>query len=128
MLLDYWDALLNRKIIVEYLISKYNNEDFSENFSDDKNRIYSLDTFIYKEKGNDVKIFLENEELYGSDVNNMEEGFDNKDEEKMIDINTEDMSYKTLANSVICSPVKSFSQNIDGSLGRSISVNIKKGI
>ena len=120
--------LLNRKIIVEYLISKYNNEDFSENFSDDKNRIYSLDTFIYKEKGNDVKIFLENEELYGSDVNNMEEGFDNKDEEKMIDINTEDMSYKTLANSVICSPVKSFSQNIDGSLGRSISVNIKKGI
>ena len=70
---------------MEYLKSKYNNEDFEENFVDDKNRIYSLDSFIYKELGNSVKIYLENSELYG-DLNNLEEGFDNKDE-KMIDIN-----------------------------------------
>ena len=119
-------TLLNRKIIVEYLKSKYNNEDFEENFADDKNRIYSLDSFIYKEIGNSIKIFLENNELYG-DLNNVEEGFGNKGEEKMIDINTEELSYKTYENSVMSSPIKSSNKIYESSLARSISVNIKKG-
>ena len=119
-------SLLNRTVIVEYLKSKYSNEDFEENFLDDKNRIYSLDSFIYKEKGNNVKIFLDNSELYGN-VNNMEDGFDNKDEEKMIDINNEDISFKTLEETVISSPSKSFNKNHETNIGRSISVNIKKG-
>ena len=118
-------TLLNRKIIVEYLKSKYNNEDFEENFVDDKNRIYSLDSFIYKELGNSVKIYLENSELYG-DLNNLEEGFDNKDE-KMIDINAEDVSFKTYEHSVMSSPIKSSNKIYDTSMARSISVNIKKG-
>ena len=118
-------TLLNRKIIVEYLKSKYNNEDFEENFIDDKNRIYSLDSFIYKELGNSVKIYLENSELYG-DLNNLEEGFDNKDE-KMIHINTEDVSFKTYEHSVMSSPIKSSNKIYDTSMARSISVNIKKG-
>ena len=119
-------SLLNRTIIVEYLKSKYNNEDFEENFIDDKNRIYSLDSFIYKEKGNSVQIFLENSELYG-DVTNVEEGFENKDEEKMIDINNEDLSFRTYEGSVISSPSKSVSK-IYETKGKSISVNIRKGI
>ena len=119
-------SLLNRTIIVEYLKSKYNNEDFEENFLDDKNRIYSLDSFIYKDKGNSVQIFLENSELYG-DVTNMEEGFNNKDEEKMIDINNEDLSFRTYEGSVISSPSKSVSK-IYETKGKSISVNIRKGI
>jgi 4'-phosphopantetheinyl transferase len=51
-------ALLNRKLILDYFFTKYTNEDFGENFSDDKNRIYSLDSFIFKEKGNNVKIYF----------------------------------------------------------------------
>ena len=119
-------SLLNRTIIVEYLKSKYNNEDFEENFLDDKNRIYSLDSFIYKDKGNSVQIFLENSELYG-DVTNMEEGFNNKDAEQMIDINNEDLSFRTYEESVISSPSKSVNKNYE-TKGKSISVNIKKGI
>ena len=119
-------SLLDRKIIVDYLISKYNNEDFSQDFTDDKNRIYSLDAFIYKEKGNSVKIYLEKEELFGK-INNDEEEYENKDEEKMLDINTEDMSYKTYDHSV-SSPTKSYSQAVEGNIGRSISVNIKKNM
>ena len=117
---------MDRKIIVDYLISKYNNEDFSQDFTDDKNRIYSLDAFIYKEKGNSVKIYLEKEELFGK-INNDEEEYENKDEEKMLDINTEDMSYKTYDHSV-SSPTKSYSQAVEGNIGRSISVNIKKNM
>lgn len=118
-------SLLNRTVIVEYLKSKYNNEDFEENFLDDKNRIYSLDSFIYKDKGNSVKIFLENSDIYG-DVTNMEEGLDNKDEEKMLDINNEDYSFKTVEDTSISSPSKTYNNNHEGSIVRNISVNIKK--
>ena len=85
-----------------------------------------MDSFIYKEKGNSVQIFLENSELYG-DVTNVEEGFENKDEEKMIDINNEDLSFRTYEGSVISSPSKSVSK-IYETKGKSISVNIRKGI
>ena len=118
-------SLLNRTVIVEYLKSKYNNEDFEENFLDDKNRIYSLDSFIYKDKGNSVKIFLENSDIYG-DVTNMEEGLDNKDVEKMLDINNEDYSFKTVEDTSISSPLKTYNNNHEGSIVRNISVNIKK--
>ena len=98
-------GLLSRELILQYFLSKYTIEDFRENFTDEKNRIYSLESFIFKEKGNNVKIFLENDDLNG-DMNNMEDDLDNKDNEKMIDINTEDVSYKTYENSAIGSPTK----------------------
>ena len=120
-------GLLSRELILQYFLSKYTIEDFRENFTDEKNRIYSLESFIFKEKGNNVKIFLENDDLNG-DMNNMEDDLDNKDNEKMIDINTEDMSYKTYENSAIGSPTKSSMKSGDNNITRNISVNIKKGI
>ena len=119
-------ALLNRKLILDYFFTKYTNEDFGENFSDDKNRIYSLDSFIFKEKGNNVKIYLENEEL-NQEMNNVTDTFENKDEEKMMYVNTEDASYRTYDNSAISSPSKScVNSNLENTIHGNISVNIKK--
>ena len=121
-------SLLNRQLILDYFFTKYTNEDFSENFSDDKNRIYSLESFIFKEKGNNVQIYMESD-LLNDDMNNLENGFENKDEEKMLDINNEDMSYKTYDNSTVGSPIKtSINNNVDSTIHRNISVNIKKNI
>ena len=121
-----FSSLLDRKIILDYFFTKYTNEDFGEDFSNDKNRIYSLDSFIFKEKGNNVKIYLENEDL-NHDMNNIGDTLENKDDEKMLYINTEDASYKTYDNSAISSPSKSFnSNNNDGTVHGNISVNIKK--
>ena len=52
-----FDNKITREIIIEYLKSKYSKTDFSENFTDSDNRIYSLDDFVYKEKGNNTVIF-----------------------------------------------------------------------
>ncbi len=52
-------GLISREIIIQYLRYKYTSTNFNQNFSDDNNRIYSLDDFMYKDKGNDVKIFNE---------------------------------------------------------------------
>ena len=121
-----FSSLLNRKLILDYFFTKYTNEDFGENFSDDKNRIYSLDSFIFKEKGNNVKIYLENDN-YNEDMNSAVDNMDNKDEEKMLYINTEDASYKTYDHSAISSPSKSCANsNIDSTIHGNISVNIKK--
>lgn len=57
-------GLISREIIIQYLKYKYTTTDFGKNFNDDKNRKYSLDDFIYKDKGNDVKIFNELVETY----------------------------------------------------------------
>ena len=121
-----FSSLLDRKIILDYFFTKYTNEDFKENFSDDKNRIYSLDSFIFKEKGNSVKIYLEKEDL-NQDMSNITDTLENKDDEKMLYINNEDTSYKTYDNSAISSPAKSFNNsNNDGIVHGNISVNIKK--
>ena len=44
---------------MDYLKLKYSSTNFNENFSDERNRIYSLDTFVYKDKGNNTQIFRE---------------------------------------------------------------------
>ena len=54
-----FEGKITREIIIEYLKLKYSRIDFRENFTDDKNRIYSLDAFVYKDKGNNEKIFKE---------------------------------------------------------------------
>ena len=121
-----FSSLLDRKIILDYFFTKYTNEDFKEDFSNDKNRIYSLDSFIFKEKGNSVKIYLEKEDL-NQDMSNITDTLENKDDEKMLYINNEDTSYKTYDNSAISSPAKSFNNsNNDGIVHGNISVNIKK--
>ena len=132
-----FNSVPNRKLISEYLLSKYINEDFNENFDDDRSRIYSLDAFIYKEKGNNVKIFLESNEINGDITRDIEDNFENDNKtEKMLEINNEDLSYKTYDNSSmrndisseISSPSKSVGKPNEGSVQRNISVNIRKEI
>ena len=52
-----FDCKISREIIIEYLKAKYSKTDFNENFSDNRNRIYSLDDFVYKDKGNNATIY-----------------------------------------------------------------------
>lgn len=52
-----FEGKIPREIIIDYLKSKYSKIKFQEDFSNDKNRIYSLDSFIYKDKGNNTKIY-----------------------------------------------------------------------
>ena len=63
-----------RDIIIEYLKSKYTKTNFRENFINDRNRIYSLDVFVYKDKGNNTKIYkdpiLEENKENKFDLNN----------------------------------------------------------
>ena len=48
--------MISREIIIQYFLCRYSTVNFEENLSDDRNRIYSLDSFIYKEFGANVKI------------------------------------------------------------------------
>ena len=63
-----FEGKISREIIIDYLKLKYSSTNFSEDFSDERNRIYSLDTFVYKDKGNNTKIFKE--PLFGEDKEN----------------------------------------------------------
>ena len=62
-------GIITREIIIQYLKYKYTSINFSRSFSDENNRIYSLDDFVYKDKGNEVKILNES----NNDVNTSEE-------------------------------------------------------
>ena len=63
-----FEGKISREIIIDYLKLKYSSTNFSEDFSDERNRIYSLETFVYKDKGNNTKIFKE--PLFGEDKEN----------------------------------------------------------
>jgi hypothetical protein len=69
-----FDNKVTREIIIEYLKSKYTKTNFRENFINDRNRIYSLDVFVYKDKGNNTKIYkdpiLEENKENKFDLNN----------------------------------------------------------
>ena len=63
-----FEGKISREIIIDYLKLKYSSTNFSEDFSDERNRIYSLETFVYKDKGNNTKIFKE--PMFGEDKEN----------------------------------------------------------
>ena len=77
-----FEGKIPREIIIEYLKSRYTKTDFKENLTDDKNRIYALEDFVYKDKGNKAKIFKES-----SPLENKENQYDylNKNKNKKIE-------------------------------------------
>ena len=128
-----FDNKVTREIIIEYLKSKYSKIDFSENLTDPNNRIYSLDDFVYKEKGNKTVIFrmpfLNDNKENKYDMDNK---IQNKKNEKKTstEINQKDLesyfnnlSFEQAISTSISSPVK-YTHNKNSSKTKYIDINI----
>ena len=138
-----------REIIVEYLKSKYTKTDFRENLSDDKNRIYALEDFVYKDKGNKTKIFkeyspFENKENHYdyinknknkknenknniNDVNNNINIFNNEEQNEQ-DTFYNNLSFDKTISTSISSPLKynNNNNNKNNSKTKYLDININK--
>ena len=106
-----FDNKIPRDIIIEYLKSRYNKTDFSENYKDDKKRIYSLDSFVYKDKGNNIKIY--NDPIASENKENKFDiniKYNNKDEnyniQKDSDSYFNNLSFEKAISTSISSPSK----------------------
>ena len=110
-----FEGKIPREIIIEYLKSKYNKTNFRENFINDRNRIYSLDVFVYKDKGNNTKIYkdpiLEENKENKFDLNNKNN--DNKTNNNNDNIYQKDpdsyfnnLSFEKAISTSISSPAK----------------------
>ena len=132
-----FDNKVTREIIIEYLKSKYSKIDFSENLTDTNNRIYSLDDFVYKEKGNKTVIFrapfLNDNKENRYDMDNK---IQNKKNEKKTstEINQKDLesyfnnlSFEQAISTSISSPVK-YTNNKNSSKTKYIDININHTI
>ena len=132
-----FDNKVTREIIIEYLKSKYSKIDFSENLTDTNNRIYSLDDFVYKEKGNKTVIFrapfLNDNKENRYDMDNK---IQNKKNEKKTstEINQKDLesyfnnlSFEQAISTSISSPVK-YTNNKNSSKTKYIDININRTI
>ena len=129
-----FDNKISREIIIDYLKSKYTKSDFGENFSDVKNRIYGLDDFVYKEKGNNVEIFCHS--FFNDNKENryeLSKSTPNKKIEKktISEINHKDLesyfnnlSFEKTISTSISSPAKYSSKN--SSKTKYIDININK--
>ena len=94
-----FEGKIPREIIVDYLKSRYTKADFRENLTDDKNRIYALEDFVYKERGNKAKIFkdffpFENKENQNDYTNKNKKNESKNTNDVNNDINVNNYTFK----------------------------------
>ena len=144
-----FEGKIPREIIIEYLKSRYTKTDFKENLTDDKNRIYALEDFVYKDKGNKAKIFKEssplenkenqydylnknkNKKIENKNINNFNNNINishytfNNEEQNDQDSFYNNLSFDKAISTSISSPYK-YNNNKNNSKTKYLDININK--